>query len=89
MQKPRKTNLEDRKPGMSGKNIIGDKLKRFRLSHVPPLTLESFAELLSRDANLKITKLMLSQIENSKRPVYDYELRDFAQILEIEVKEFF
>ncbi len=71
-------------PGNSdSKNIVGQRVRKARQQHQPPLTQD---ELSGRLAKLEITldRVAITKIENGGRAVFDFEVKALATVLKVE-----
>ncbi|MFA6285996.1 MAG: XRE family transcriptional regulator [Opitutaceae bacterium] len=73
---------------ISGRNLIGQKLREIRLAQNPQVTLEDLAGRLAA-RGVVLDRSALGRIENRNRYVLDYELVALAAALRITVADFF
>lgn len=67
-------------------NIIGKKIKQIR--KIKGMTQEQLAARLNIQG-LNIDRIMISKIENHKRPIYDYEIKAISKSLSVSIQELF
>lgn len=67
-------------------NIIGDKLREYRLER--HMSQKELAEHLETYA-IYVCRGSISRIENHERTVTDFELRALAEVLEVDVVDLF
>jgi transcriptional regulator with XRE-family HTH domain len=73
---------------ISGRNLIGPKLRKLRLAKKPEVTLEDLAgKLAARGVHLD--RSAIGRIENQNRYVLDYELKALADALRISTTDLF
>ena len=73
---------------LSGRNLIGPKLRKFRLAKLPEITLEDLAGRLAA-RGVQLDRSAIGRIENQKRYVLDYELKAIAEALRISLADLF
>ena len=72
---------------ISGRNLIGSRLREIRLAQNPEVTLEDLAgRMAARGVNLD--RSALGRIERKKRYVLDYELVALAKCLRTKIEDF-
>ena len=71
-----------------GRNLIGPKLRRFRLAKNPEVTLEDLAGRLAA-RGVHLDRSAIGRIENQNRYVLDYELKAIADALRISITDLF
>lgn len=64
------------------KNIIGNRVKKARLAHNPPLTQGNLAAKLEL-MDIKLDRISISRIESGDRFVADYEVVALAKALNV------
>jgi hypothetical protein len=67
------------------RNIIGPRVKQAREKAEPRVTQGELSARL-QVLGLKMNQGMVSKIEQQRRPVYDYELRAFAEALHVSLQ---
>lgn len=73
---------------LSGRNLIGPKLRKLRLAKTPQITLEDLAGRLAA-RGVHLDRSAIGRIENQKRYVLDYELKAIADALRLSVVDLF
>jgi HTH-type transcriptional regulator, cell division transcriptional repressor len=68
----------------SRKNIVGRRVAEARRKCKPPLTQDELSGRLAR-LGIQIDRAAIAKIENNLRGVLDYELKAFAQVLDVDV----
>ncbi|MEG2867897.1 MAG: helix-turn-helix transcriptional regulator [Terrisporobacter sp.] len=71
---------------MKKRNIIGDKLKKYRTLN--NLSQRAFITKLSL-CGLNLDQATLARIETHNREVYDYELLYFSKVLHIDINDLY
>ena len=69
---------------MKKKNVIGSRVRKARKDAKPPVTQGDLVARLGLQ-RMKVDQSIISKIENSTRPVYDYELPKIAKALNVPV----
>ena len=69
---------------MKKKNAIGNRVRKARKEAKPPITQLDLVARLGLQ-KMKVDQSIISKIENSTRPVYDYELPKIAKALKVTV----
>jgi HTH-type transcriptional regulator, cell division transcriptional repressor len=73
---------------LSGRNLIGPKLRKLRLAKKPQITLEDLAGRLAA-RGVHLDRSAIGRIENQKRYVLDYELKAIADALRLSAVDLF
>lgn len=73
---------------ISGRNLIGPRLRKLRLAQNPKVTLEDLAGRLAA-RGVQLDRSAIGRIETKKRYVLDYELKAIGDSLRIDIREFF
>lgn len=73
---------------ITGRNLIGSRLRQIRRAMRPQVTLEDLAGRLA-NRGIQIDRSALGRIENRERYVLDYELKALADALRVSVLDFF
>jgi transcriptional regulator with XRE-family HTH domain len=71
---------------ISGRNLVGGRLRELRLAAKPEVTLEDLAGRLAA-RGVHLDRSAIGRIENHNRYVLDYELRALAQALRVSVTD--
>lgn len=71
---------------ISGRNIVGKRLRALRLAASPKVTLEDLAGRLAAKG-VQLDRSAIGRIENLDRYVLDYELKALAAALRVEVAD--
>lgn len=72
----------------SAKNVVGENVRRLRLSQRPPITQDDLAGRLAAKG-ITIDRSAIARIEKGERYVLDYEAKAFAQSFRISIEELF
>lgn len=64
------------------KNIVGLRIAVARTSHRPPLTQDALSGRLAK-LGVLLDRAAIAKIETNRRGVLDYELKGFAEALEV------
>lgn len=67
-------------------NVIGPRLKELRNER--KITQSEFSKM-AEEMNLSISVATICKIEHQRRSVYDYEVRIFAEILNVSIDDFY
>jgi hypothetical protein len=70
--------------GPKRRNIIGHRLRQARLAFSPPLTQDQLAGRLAAHG-LTLDRVAIAKIETGNRCAFDFEVRDLASVLKVEV----
>ena len=73
---------------ISGRNIIGMRLRQIRLAKHPKVSLEDLAGRMAA-RGVTLDRSAIGRIENGNRYVLDYELKTLADALRSSVADFF
>jgi len=65
--------------------VIGDRLRAARLAFDPPLTQDQLSGRLAVK-RLFLDRVAITKIENGQRCVFDFELKNLAQVLKVDVR---
>jgi len=66
------------------KNIVGRRVAEARQGYKPTLTQDALSGKLARHGT-QLDRAAIAKIENNLRHVLDYELKAFAEVLDVEV----
>jgi hypothetical protein len=66
------------------KNIVGERVRKARLQHAPPLTQDELSGRLAR-LEIALDRVAITKIENGGRAVFDFEVKAFATVLKVEI----
>lgn len=73
---------------ISGRNLVGRKLRKLRQAKSPEVTLEDLAGRLAA-RGVHLDRSAIGRIENGNRYVLDYELKALADALRVDVTDLF
>ena len=65
------------------RNLIGKRLKELRKQCTPPVTQDQLSGRLAK-LGIQLDRVAIAKIETGRRCVYDFELKAFAEALEID-----
>jgi hypothetical protein len=69
---------------ITGRNLIGPRLRQIRLEQTPPVSLEDLAGRLAA-RGVHLDRSAIGRIENQNRYVLDYELKALSAALRVDV----
>jgi hypothetical protein len=67
------------------RNIIGARVKKARLAHVPSLTQDQLSGKIASEG-VQIDRVTIAKIESGLRCVFDYEVKAFASALNVDAR---
>ena len=67
------------------KNLAGRRIRKARALQEPPLTQDMLIARMHTQANIALSKNMLSRIETGDRYITDIELAAFSRVLKVPV----
>ncbi|MEI6175792.1 MAG: XRE family transcriptional regulator [Verrucomicrobiota bacterium] len=70
---------------MRNRNIIGERMRRARLTFDPPLTQDQLSGRLAAKG-ITLDRVAITKIENGMRCVFDYEIPGIADVLKVDVR---